>query len=162
QERPPAGGRGRPREPAVDRLEYRTTGTRWSRSVLRHSLVYSIPTKRRQHVRIGFGIPGAEPADHRHRPLLRLAASCHAAAPPNAAMNSRRRRLICPSCAREPYPGRIAQPEPVGAADRLLHCGCCTAESRPPPPTGFWQRWVINRKAQSEHISSAFFEESGR
>jgi hypothetical protein len=29
------------------------------------------PAKRRQHVGIGFGIPAAEPADHRHRRLLR-------------------------------------------------------------------------------------------
>src|SRR5262249_18026454 len=29
------------------------------------------PAKRRQNVGIGFGIPGAEPADHRHRRLLR-------------------------------------------------------------------------------------------
>jgi hypothetical protein len=39
--------------------------------------------------------------------------------------------------ARELYGGRIAQA-----------CGgcqiCCTAESRPPPPTGLWQRWVIS------------------
>src|SRR6516225_6348032 len=41
---PPAGGRGRPRES---------------------------PAKRLQHVGIGFGIPGTEPAYHRHRPLLR-------------------------------------------------------------------------------------------
>ena len=29
------------------------------------------PAKRRQHVGIGFGIPAAEPADYRHRRLLR-------------------------------------------------------------------------------------------
>jgi hypothetical protein len=27
--------------------------------------------------------------------------------------------------------------------------GCCTAESRPPPPTGLWQRWVISTGFQS-------------
>ena len=51
------------------------------------------------------------------------AATGHAAAPPSAAKNSRRRRLICPSCAGEPYPGRIAQREPVGLPHRMLHCG---------------------------------------
>jgi len=44
-----------------------------------------------------------------------------------------------------------------GTAGRLLHCGISA-----PPPTGLWQRWVINRKAQVEHISSAIFCESGR
>src|SRR5262249_34695467 len=42
---------------------------------------------------------------------------------------------------------------------RQIGCctGCCTAESRPPPPTGLWQRRVINRNNPIEHFSSAFF-----
>src|SRR5262249_7696696 len=40
------------------------------------------PAKRRQHVGIGFGIPAAEPSDHRYRRLLRVCGErpcCHAA-----------------------------------------------------------------------------------
>jgi hypothetical protein len=40
--------------------------------------------------------------------------------------------------------------------------GLCTAESWLPPPTGLWQRWVINWRAQGEDISSAPVQESGR
>ena len=39
----------------------------------------------------------------------------------------------------------------------MLHCGISA-----PPPTGLWQRWVMTRKAQAEHISSAISEESRR
>ena len=34
--------------------------------------------------------------------------------------------------------------------------GCCTAESRSPPPPGLWQRWVISTRNRPEHFSSAF------
>jgi hypothetical protein len=79
------------------------------------------------------------------------AASGQAAAPPRPAMNSRRRRqmLIWPSRARELCGGRIAQ------ACGGCQIGCCTAESRPPPPPGLWQRWVINRITRHEHLWSA-------
>src|SRR5262249_3714889 len=90
-------------------------------------------------------------------PCCPRAASGHAAAPPSPATKSRRRRrmLIWPSLARELYGGRIAQ------ACGGCQIGCCTAESRSPPPPGLWQRWVINRNAHDEHKWSAFTE-SGR
>jgi hypothetical protein len=47
QERLPAGGGDRPRKPAIDRLEYPTTGTRSSRSDFQHSLVDSVPGETR-------------------------------------------------------------------------------------------------------------------
>jgi len=82
-------------------------------------------------------------------------------------MNSRRRRkiFICPSpCearAREPRSRENSTPEACGPYPwRGCQIGYCTAESRPPPPTGLWQRWVINRKAHSVQFWSAFSGES--
>ena len=49
------------------------------------------------------------------------------------------------SCAREPYEGNIARPKPAGGCQ----IGCCTAESRPPPPTGLWQRWVMSPRIEA-------------
>jgi hypothetical protein len=40
-----------------------------------------------------------------------------------------------------PYPWRGCQ------------VGCCTAESRSPPPPGLWQRWVISTGFQSSEPS---------
>ena len=75
------------------------------------------------------------------------AATGHAAAPPSSAMNSRRlissigflRTELSKLGRSQPLCARLKGYHPEGAADRLLHCGISAA-----PPTGLWQRWVIN------------------
>jgi hypothetical protein len=43
------------------------------------------------------------------------------------------------------------KPERLSASfhGRGWQVDCCTAESRPPPPTGLWQRWVISPRTRA-------------
>ena len=39
------------------------------------------------------------------------------------------------------------RPSPGAHGRGVAYRGCCAAETRPPPPPGLWQRWVINSYA---------------
>src|SRR5262249_20223612 len=55
-----------------------------------------------------------------------------------------------------PRQGALSRQHSTAQACGGCQIGCCTAESRPPPPRGLWQRWVISTRNRPEHFSSAF------